>query len=78
MMTTRRAYSITMLSCVEKTKVTTLGILGAGVMGAGIAFAAAKVGIEVVLKDLNIENAEKGKAFGHTKRGYKPIYYYCL
>ena len=48
---------------VEKTDVKKLGILGAGVMGAGIAFAASKVGIEVVLKDLSQENADKGKAY---------------
>ncbi|MEH6585064.1 MAG: 3-hydroxyacyl-CoA dehydrogenase NAD-binding domain-containing protein [Halioglobus sp.] len=48
---------------VEKTDVKKLGILGAGVMGAGIAFAASKVGIEVVLKDLSQETADKGKAY---------------
>ena len=48
---------------VAKTVVKKLGILGAGVMGAGIAFNAAKVGIDVVLKDLTQENAEKGKAY---------------
>ena len=51
---------------VEKTEVKKLGILGAGVMGAGIAFAAAKVGIEVVLKDLTRDNAEKGKQYAAT------------
>jgi 3-hydroxyacyl-CoA dehydrogenase/enoyl-CoA hydratase/3-hydroxybutyryl-CoA epimerase len=51
---------------VDKTDVKKLGILGAGVMGAGIAFAAAKVGIEVVLKDLSQENAERGKAYATT------------
>jgi len=35
-------------------------------MGAGIAFAAAKVGIEVVLKDLTRDNAEKGKQYAAT------------
>ena len=48
---------------IAKTAVKKLGILGAGVMGAGIAFNAAKVGIDVVLKDLTQENAEKGKAY---------------
>ena len=48
---------------VAKTEVKKLGILGAGVMGAGIAFAAARVGIEVVLKDLTLDNAEKGKQY---------------
>ncbi len=40
-----------------------LGILGAGMMGAGIAYVSAKVGMEVVLKDTSVENAEKGKAY---------------
>ncbi|PLW68479.1 3-hydroxyacyl-CoA dehydrogenase NAD-binding domain-containing protein [Pseudohalioglobus lutimaris] len=48
---------------IDKTDVKKLGILGAGVMGAGIAFTAAKVGIEVILKDINQENAERGKAY---------------
>lgn len=40
-----------------------VGILGAGMMGAGIAFVSARVGMEVVLKDTSVENAEKGKAY---------------
>jgi len=32
-------------------------------MGAGIAYVAAKSGIEVVLKDISVENAEKGKSY---------------
>jgi 3-hydroxyacyl-CoA dehydrogenase/enoyl-CoA hydratase/3-hydroxybutyryl-CoA epimerase len=51
---------------IDKTDVKRLGILGAGVMGAGIAFAAAKVGIDVVLKDLTQENADSGKAYAET------------
>jgi 3-hydroxyacyl-CoA dehydrogenase/enoyl-CoA hydratase/3-hydroxybutyryl-CoA epimerase len=39
-----------------------LGVLGAGMMGAGIAFVSASAGIEVVLKDVNLAAAEKGKA----------------
>ena len=39
-----------------------LGVLGAGMMGAGIAWAAASRGISVVLKDLTREKAEQGKA----------------
>ncbi|MGZ4436732.1 MAG: 3-hydroxyacyl-CoA dehydrogenase NAD-binding domain-containing protein [Nocardioidaceae bacterium] len=42
---------------------TRLGVLGAGMMGAGIAYVAAKAGIEVVLKDVSLENAEKGKSY---------------
>ncbi len=51
---------------VEKTVVKKLGILGAGVMGAGIAFNAAKVGIDVVLKDISQENADRGKQYAAT------------
>jgi len=50
-------------TAIEKTDVKKLGILGAGQMGAGIAFAAAKAGIEVVLKDISQENAERGKGY---------------
>ena len=44
-------------------KVKKLGILGAGMMGAGIAYVSAKVGIEVVLLDTSQEAAERGKAY---------------
>lgn len=47
----------------EKSKVKKLGILGAGMMGAGIAYVSAKVGIECVLLDSTIEAAERGKAY---------------
>jgi 3-hydroxyacyl-CoA dehydrogenase/enoyl-CoA hydratase/3-hydroxybutyryl-CoA epimerase len=40
-----------------------VGILGAGMMGAGIAYVSAKAGIDVVLLDTTIEQAEKGKAY---------------
>lgn len=39
-----------------------VGVLGAGMMGAGIAYVAAKAGIEVVLKDVTLEAAQRGKA----------------
>ncbi|MBP9653595.1 MAG: 3-hydroxyacyl-CoA dehydrogenase, partial [Rhodocyclaceae bacterium] len=42
---------------------TKIGMLGAGMMGAGIAHAAATAGLEVVLLDSTQENAEKGKAY---------------
>jgi len=48
---------------IERKKVKKLGILGAGMMGAGIAYSSAMKGIEVVLKDVNIEGAEKGKTY---------------
>jgi 3-hydroxyacyl-CoA dehydrogenase/enoyl-CoA hydratase/3-hydroxybutyryl-CoA epimerase len=41
---------------------TKVGVLGAGMMGAGIAHAFAKVGVDVVLKDVSVEAAEKGRA----------------
>ncbi|MCH8499522.1 MAG: enoyl-CoA hydratase/isomerase family protein [Marinobacter sp.] len=40
-----------------------VGVLGAGMMGAGIAYSTAVRGIEVVLKDVSLENAEKGKHY---------------
>lgn len=40
-----------------------LGVLGAGMMGAGIAYVSAKTGIEVVLKDVDQASAERGKAY---------------
>lgn len=40
-----------------------LGILGAGMMGAGIAYVSAQAGMDVVLLDTDQANAEKGKAY---------------
>ncbi|MGY1725187.1 3-hydroxyacyl-CoA dehydrogenase NAD-binding domain-containing protein [Blastococcus sp. SYSU DS0533] len=39
-----------------------VGVLGAGMMGAGIAHAFAGVGVEVVLKDVDVAAAERGRA----------------
>ncbi len=38
-------------------------ILGAGMMGAAIAYVSAKAGIEVVLKDVSLDAAERGKQY---------------
>ncbi len=40
-----------------------VAVLGAGMMGAGIAYVSARNGIEVVLKDVSLEAAEKGKGY---------------
>jgi 3-hydroxyacyl-CoA dehydrogenase/enoyl-CoA hydratase/3-hydroxybutyryl-CoA epimerase len=47
----------------DSREVKKLGILGAGMMGAGIAYVSAMAGIEVVLKDVSEEAAEKGKDY---------------
>lgn len=51
---------------IEKTEVKKLGILGAGMMGSGIAYVSAMAGIEVVLKDVSLDTAEKGKQYART------------
>lgn len=48
---------------VDRGKVKRVGILGAGMMGQGIANVSAMAGIEVVLKDVSLEAAERGKAY---------------
>ena len=48
---------------IEPTKVRKLGVLGAGLMGAGVAFVSAKAGIDVVLLDRDQASAERGKAY---------------
>ncbi|MCU4672961.1 3-hydroxyacyl-CoA dehydrogenase NAD-binding domain-containing protein [Microbacterium fluvii] len=42
---------------------TKVGVIGAGMMGAAIAYVSAKAGIDVVLKDVSAEAAEKGKDY---------------
>ena len=44
-------------------RVKKLGVLGAGMMGAGIALVSAQAGIEVVLIDRDQAAADKGKAY---------------
>lgn len=51
---------------IEPQKVSRVGVLGAGMMGAGIAYACASRGIDVVLKDISVDNAAKGKAYTET------------
>ena len=57
---------------VPKSKVTKLGVIGAGLMGAGVAFVSAKAGMNVVLLDRDLASAEKGKAYS-AKRMDKRI-----
>jgi 3-hydroxyacyl-CoA dehydrogenase/enoyl-CoA hydratase/3-hydroxybutyryl-CoA epimerase len=47
----------------ERFRPTKAVVLGAGMMGAAIAYVCAKAGIEVVLKDVSQEAAEKGKGY---------------
>ncbi|HSY15469.1 MAG TPA: 3-hydroxyacyl-CoA dehydrogenase NAD-binding domain-containing protein [Jatrophihabitantaceae bacterium] len=42
---------------------TKVAVLGAGMMGAGIAYVSARNGIEVILKDISLEAAAKGKDY---------------
>ena len=48
-------------AAVPATKFKTIGVLGAGFMGAGIAYVSALAGLDVVLIDRDPETAEKGK-----------------
>jgi len=48
---------------IPKWKATRVGILGAGMMGGGIAYANAVRGVACVLKDVSIEAAEKGRSY---------------
>ncbi|MEU0542534.1 3-hydroxyacyl-CoA dehydrogenase NAD-binding domain-containing protein [Nocardia sp. NPDC005978] len=48
---------------VPKREIKKIGVLGAGMMGAGIAYVSAKAGYDVVLKDVTIEAANKGKNY---------------
>lgn len=48
---------------VEKQVTRKVGILGAGMMGQGIAYVSAMAGIEVVLKDISLQAAETGKSY---------------
>ncbi|MFD7816746.1 3-hydroxyacyl-CoA dehydrogenase NAD-binding domain-containing protein [Streptomyces sp. NPDC059785] len=48
---------------IEPRQVRRAAVLGAGMMGAGIAYSCARAGIDVVLKDVSAEAAAKGKAY---------------
>ena len=51
---------------IEPWKATKAVVLGAGMMGAAIAFVCSKAGIEVVLKDVSQENADRGKGYSEA------------
>ena len=48
---------------IEPTRAEKVAVLGAGMMGAGIAYVSAQAGMQVVLKDISQEAADKGKAY---------------
>lgn len=48
---------------IAKQDIKKIGVLGAGMMGAGIAYVSAKAGYDVVLKDVSLEAAQKGKGY---------------
>ncbi|MBP5871258.1 MULTISPECIES: 3-hydroxyacyl-CoA dehydrogenase NAD-binding domain-containing protein [Streptomyces] len=48
---------------IEPRQVRKVAVLGAGMMGAGIAYSCARAGIDVVLKDVTPEAAAKGKEY---------------
>jgi 3-hydroxyacyl-CoA dehydrogenase/enoyl-CoA hydratase/3-hydroxybutyryl-CoA epimerase len=51
---------------IGKTPIRKIGVLGAGMMGAGIAYVSAKAGFDVVLKDVSIEAAQKGNGYSES------------
>src|ERR687894_197853 len=50
---------------VPATSLKKVGVIGAGFMGASVAYVTANAGLEVVLIDRDVEAAEKGKAHSH-------------
>src|SRR5690606_27283958 len=55
----------------EQATYTKVGVLGAGMMGAGIAYVSAQAGLEVVLKDVSMEGAERGKTYATSQEQKK-------
>ncbi|GGF14254.1 3-hydroxyacyl-CoA dehydrogenase NAD-binding domain-containing protein [Williamsia phyllosphaerae] len=47
----------------DKWTATKVGVIGAGMMGAAIAYVSAKAGIDVVIKDIDLDAAKRGKAY---------------
>ena len=58
---------------VPKYELNKVAVIGAGLMGAGIAYEQARAGIETVLVDVSMENAEKGKDYSRklVEKGIK-------
>lgn len=56
---------------VDRRKFQKVGVLGAGMMGSGIAYSLARAGVEVVLKDVSLDAAIKGKAY--SEKILKPL-----
>ena len=54
---------------IERSSVHRLGVVGAGMMGQGIANVAARAGIDVVLKDVSVDAAERGKSYSEEAFG---------
>ena len=48
---------------IELDEIRKVGVIGAGMMGSGIAYEVAKAGIDVVLKDVDLQNAERGRSY---------------
>lgn len=48
-----------------------IGVIGAGMMGAGIAYVNAKAGLDVILKEVSLAKAESGKEYVKTQEHKK-------